>query len=295
MKIGICGLGGMGSGMAHKLLDDEYDLTVWNRTPARAEPLTERGAALALNPAALAAACDIIIVMVLDDDACAAVYEGDEGLVSADLSDKLVIEMSTVSPATGKRLAELVKARSGGFVDCPVGGSVGPAREGKLLGVAGGTAEDFARAEPVLDRLTRRLEHVGPNGAGCAMKLAVNLPLQVYWEALGEALSLADAAGIDIAQAGSILEDTSGTIKVAPMRIPWIVETLGGRIHEDVGFSVDGMAKDLRLMCDFAAENGFEVPACAAAKAGFDGAAADGWGQRDGALTAAWRAMQARK
>jgi 3-hydroxyisobutyrate dehydrogenase len=169
---------------------------------------------------------------------------------------------------------------------------VQPALNGQLLGLAGGAAEDVEAARPVLEQLCRRLDHVGPVGAGAAMKLAVNLPLVVYWEAVGEALAIADKAGIDLAQAADILADTSGTIKVAPGRLPRIVDVVKGERPEGAAFSMAGMAKDLRLMSGVAAEQGIAAPVTDAASASYEAAVADGWGEREGVLLAAWRVIQ---
>jgi hypothetical protein len=150
MKIGICGTGRMGAAIAHRVLALGQDLTVWNRNTAKATPLVDAGARHAGSPAALVAACDVIIVMLLNDAAMQAVYNGDNGLLRAELTGKLVIDMSTVLPETMIELGNAVIKAGGGFVECPVGGTVGPARDGKLFGFAGGTEADFARALPLL-------------------------------------------------------------------------------------------------------------------------------------------------
>src|SRR6185503_18877620 len=174
MRIGIAGLGRMGSAIAARLMEVGHDVTVWNRSGDKAKPLAAAGAKVAANSAELATQVEAIVTIL---DAIAAVYEGPTGLLAGNVKGKLVIDMSTVQPETEVALAEKVRAKGAVFVECPVGGTVGPAREGKLLGVAGGTAEDFARAKPLLGQMCRRVEHVGPVGAGSAMKLALNLPL----------------------------------------------------------------------------------------------------------------------
>jgi 3-hydroxyisobutyrate dehydrogenase len=285
----------MGSAMGERLIKEGRKLSVWNRTYERTHDLLEQGAAFATNPAALAAGCDVVISMVIDDDAIASVYEGEAGLLSADLSGTLIIEMSTIRPDTVVRIANGVAEAGGRFLECPVGGSVQPALNGQLLGLAGGEADDVEAARPVLEQLCRRLDHVGPVGAGAAMKLAVNLPLVVYWEAVGEALAIADKAGIDLAQAADILADTSGTIKVAPGRLPRIVDVVNGERPEGAAFSMAGMAKDLRLMSGVAAGQGIAAPVTDAASASYEAAVADGWGEREGVLLAAWRVIQTSK
>ncbi len=292
MHVGICGTGKMGSAMAERLMEEGRQVSVWNRTRERAQPLLDHGAAFMESPAALVAACDAVISIVIDDNAIAAVYEGEGGLLSGDLGNTLIIDMSTVMPETTQRIAAGVRDAGGRFVECPVGGSVQPARNGQLLGLAGGAAADVEAARPVLEQLCRRLDHVGEIGTGAAMKLAVNLPLVVYWEAVGEALAIADSAGIDLAQAADILGDTSGTIKVAPGRLPGIAEAVRGSAPEATAFSLAAMAKDLGLMSDVASARGITAPVTDAARQAYDAAVADNWGDREGIMLAAWRASQ---
>src|SRR3981189_2234996 len=135
---------------------------------------------------------------------------GQDGLLSGAGGGKLFIEMSTVRPEVEEALAAEVSEKGAALVDCPVGGTVGPARDGKLLGFIGGDSKDVTRAKPLLDQLCRRIEHVGPIGSGARMKLGVNLPLLVYWQALGEALLLCKSLALDPARLMDILSDTSG-------------------------------------------------------------------------------------
>ncbi len=295
MRVGICGTGKMGSAIAERLMEEGHEVAVWNRTRERAQPLLDQGAEFADSPAALAAACDVVISIVIDDAAVADIYEGEGGLTSAGLDGTLIIEMSTIRPETSERAAAGVREAGGRYVECPVGGSVQPARNGQLLGLAGGEAADVEAARPVLEQLCRRLDHVGPVGAGTAMKLAVNLPLVVYWEAVGEALAIAGSAGIDLAQAADILGDTSGTIKVAPGRLPGIAEAVGGEVPAVSAFGLAAMAKDLGLMSDVAASRGIGAPVTDAARSAYEAAVADGWGDREGIMLAAWRASRTHK
>lgn len=282
----------MGSAMAERLMDEGEDVAVWNRTPARARPLAEKGATRHGDPAALASACDTVIVMLIDDAALDAAYRGAEGLLAGDLSDTLVIEMSTVLPRTTLGLAADVQAAGGAFIECPVGGTVPPARNGQLLGMAGGSEENFARAKPILEKLCRRLDHVGPVGAGAAMKLAINLPLSVYWLALGEALAITEDAGVDSELALDILCDSSGASKVAGVFQPGILQSLVGDVPDGAVFEVSGATKDIRLMTELAREKGFDLPVIAEAEKHYDAAIADGWSDRNFPLLAAWYARR---
>ena len=295
MTIGICGTGKMGSAMAQRLLEGGEALAVWNRTASRAQPLIELGATLAASPAELAVLCETVIVMLIDDAALHAVYDGEDGLLSGDLGNTLIIEMSTVLPKTTQELANKVRAAGGALVECPVGGTIMPALKGQLLGMIGGAADDAARARPVLEKLCRRADHVGPIGAGAAMKLAINLPLLVYWEALGEALSFAEQAGVDRALAVDILGDSSGAAKAAPLFLPGILAALDGEAPPATAFEVAGALKDLDLMLEFAAGADIPVPSIASVRQSYQSALEDGWGERDFPLLTAWRFGHNRK
>jgi len=117
--------------------------------------------------------------------------------------------MSTVRPETERALAGKIRAKGAAMIECPVGGTIGPAKDGKLFGFVGGEAPDVARARPLLEQMCRRIEHVGPVGAGASMKLAINLPLLVFWQAFGEALALVRPLGLDAARLVDIFSDTS--------------------------------------------------------------------------------------
>jgi 3-hydroxyisobutyrate dehydrogenase len=294
MEIGFCGTGRMGAAMVQRLIDQGHRLTVWNRSADKLKPLLERGARAATTPAEIATGCDIVITMLTDAGAVDAVYDGRQGLLSGEAKGKLFIDMSTVTPATIVALAERVRAKGAALVECPVGGTVGPARDGKLLGLAGGEPMDFARAKPVLEQLCRRVDHLGPNGAGSAMKLAINLPLIVYWEALGEALSLVQGLGVAPAKLLEIMSESSGGTNALKNRAAKLVTALQGGTP-DVGFDIDGMRKDLRTMAELAQTLGIELPAAATALQSYDAAAQEGWGGRDGSSLVAWRARKARK
>ena len=188
MHIGVAGLGRMGSAIAARLMEVGHQVTVWNRSADKTKPLAQAGAKVAASPAELVGLVETVVTILTDRAAIAAVYEGPSGLLAGNAKGKLFIEMSTVQPEVEVALADKVRAKGATFLECPVGGTVGPARDGKLLGVAGGTAEDFARAKPILEQMCRRVEHVGPVGAGSSMKLALNLPLMISYQALGEVL-----------------------------------------------------------------------------------------------------------
>ena len=168
--------------------------------------------------------------MVLDDSALDAVYRGAAGILSADLSGRLVIDMSTVLPATEEAIAAEVKEKGAAFVECPVGGTVGPAREGKLFGLMGGVEADVSGARPVLEQLCRRIEHVGAPGSGAALKLAINLPLLVYWQSLGEALALCRPLGLPPDPIGRYHGRHFGAAAAMKNRAPDVARALAGQL-----------------------------------------------------------------
>jgi 3-hydroxyisobutyrate dehydrogenase len=289
MRIAIAGLGRMGTAIAERLMEVGHTLTVWNRSPDKAKPLVEAGATAAATPADLAAQADTIITILTDAKALDAVYRGPSGLISGDLTGKLVIEMSTVQPETEMALAEEVRAKGAAFVECPVGGTTGPARTGKLIGLAGGEAGEVARARPILEQLCRRIEHVGPVGAGASMKLAINLPLLVFYQALGEAYALCRHLHLDRTAMMDLFADTSGGPNILKVRGPVIAAALSGEGSAPPAFDVDSIRKDLRTMLAEGKARGFDLPLVQQALEVYDQASAAGWGKRDGSsLPAFW-------
>ena len=175
-------------------------------------------------------------------------------------------------------------ARGGLFLECPVSGNVVPARSGQLMGLAGGSTAAFDAARPVLAQITRRLEHLGPVGSGSAMKLAVNLPVMVYWSALGEALGIAMAQGVDPGRALDILGDSSGAIGAAKKRIPPIHEMIRTGDPGTVSFTLTNAIKDMRLMTDVAQSVGHPHAVITSVLAKAEAAASGGWDTYDNSL-----------
>jgi 3-hydroxyisobutyrate dehydrogenase len=268
----------MGAAIAHRLIETGNQVIVWNRSAEKSPPLVAAGAAVASSPAELASAVEIVITSLSDEAAIEGVYGGPSGLLAGDVEGKLFIEMSTVRPRVETALAERVHAAGAAFVECPIGGSTGPARQGKLIGLMGAAPADAARATPLLDQLCRRIEHCGPVGAGSVMKLAINLPLLVYWQALGEALALCQPLGIDAARLIDLFSDSSGGPNVLKSRGPALVRMLEGEDAGAVTFRLDDGAKDLRTMLAEGAAHGVEMPAVAGALAGFEEASRNGLG-----------------
>jgi 3-hydroxyisobutyrate dehydrogenase len=281
MKVGIAGTGRMGAAIAARLMGLGHELTVWNRTAEKTQELAAAGAKVAASPAALAGSADVVITILTDEKAIEALYSGPQGLLSANVAGKLFIEMSTVRPEVEVALARKVMQNKAAMIDCPVGGTTGPAREGKLFGFVGGEDADVARARPLLDQMCRRAEHVGPVGSGARMKLAINLPLFVYWQALGEALLLCRSLKIEPERLMSILADTSGTANVLKVRGAAVAAHLTGKDPGPVSFAVDLVCKDLRTMIAEAKSLGGTLPAAETALKCFEDAARSGLGAAD--------------
>ena len=295
MKIGIVGTGRMGAAMASRLMSLGHEVTVWNRTADKTKPLAAAGAKVAATPAAVARDAELVISILTNSEAIAAAYEGPDGLLSGDVKGKLFVEMSTVRPDAQRALAAKVQARGAALVDCPVGGTTGPARDGKLLGFVGGDPADVARAKPVLDQLCRRVEYVGPVGSGASMKLAINLPLLVYWQALGEALLLCRPLGIDPARMMDIFADTSGGPNVLKVRAASVAAELGGGYTGPVTFDVDSIRKDLATMIAEAKALGSRLPVAERALECFDEVSRAGLGSGDSVVLPVYFARHGRK
>jgi 3-hydroxyisobutyrate dehydrogenase len=279
----------MGSSIAQRLMSVGHEVGVWNRNSAKTKPLTDAGAKAFASPAELVEASEVIIVMLLNDAATEAVYRGPSGILKSKLAGKLVIDMSTVRPDTMQTIGAAVTQQAAAFVESPVGGSTGPAKEGKLFGLVGGAKADVTRAMPVLEQLCRRIEHVGELGSGATMKLAVNLPLLVYWQALGEALTICKPLNLPADRLIDILSDTAGTPTAMKGRGAVIARVLGGAPLGETAFGVSAARKDLATAVQFGASIHAELPVTASALACFEEAEAAGLADADAtAVSTRW-------
>ncbi len=281
MKIGVCGTGRMGSSIAQRLMSVGHEVGVWNRNSAKTKALTDAGATLFASPADLVEGCEVVVVMLLNDAATEAVYRGPNGILKSRIAGKLLIDMSTVRPETMISIGSSVAVQGATFVECPVGGSTGPAKEGKLFGLVGGAEENVTKAMPILEQLCRRIEHVGPLGAGATLKLAVNLPLLVYWQALGEALTICKPLNLPADRLIDILSDTAGAPTAMKARSVNIARALAGEPMGEAAFGLSAAKKDLATAVQFAASIRAELPVTASALACFEEAEAAGLGDAD--------------
>ena len=276
--LAIVGTGRMGTAFARRLMETGHSVTVFNRTATRTAAAAEAGAAVAPDMEGVAAA-DVILLSLTN---AAAVEAVTSNLIGVGISGKLVIDLSTLLPGETETIAARVSDAGADFVDCPVGGTVGPALKGQLLGMAGGTEEAFARAKPVLDQLCKRVEHLGPAGAGARMKLAVNLPLALYWKTLAEALVMLEGSGISAETAVSLIADSSAGPAVLKNRAQVVIDTLNGADQPGT-FDIDGLAKDLELALRQAAQFGRTMPLSEATLRSYTEAQEAGLGGFDGA------------
>ena len=194
--IGWIGLGNMGIPMSQRLISAGYPVTVYNRTSQKASALKAAGASTAATPAELITQTEVVFMMVSDDAAIKDIFQGDNGLLKAQTTRKLFINMSTVSPGISRQTAELCRKQGSEYLDAPVSGSVKQAQDGQLVIMVGGTRSAFEKASPLLQHLGRLALHVGDHGAGNTAKLAINVLLGIHAQGLAEATLFAERHGI---------------------------------------------------------------------------------------------------
>jgi 3-hydroxyisobutyrate dehydrogenase-like beta-hydroxyacid dehydrogenase len=247
----------MGAAMARALRRAGHDVILWNRTANPAAALAaEIGATAGARPRDVAAASDICVSMLADGPAVDSVYGGPDGLLAGIRRGAVLVDTSTVPPATIRAHEAAARASGGGILDAPVSGSVGLAESGKLTLMVGGEAADLERARPVLDALAATIFHVGPLGSGAAMKLAVNTVIFGLNEALAEGLVLAEAAGIDRALAYDVITaSAAGAPYVGYKRTAFLDPAA-----TPVAFALELAAKDLGLIADLATAVDVRLP-----------------------------------
>jgi 3-hydroxyisobutyrate dehydrogenase/2-hydroxy-3-oxopropionate reductase len=258
--VGVLGIGRMGTAMARALAAAGFKLVLWNRTSAAADLLaTELGGRSVAQPREVAAAADVCITMLADATAVDAVYAGPDGLVAGARPGNVLVDASTVAPATLRAHEAAVRATGAGLLDVPVSGSIALAESGRLTLMVGGQASDLERARPVLGALALTLFHLGPLGTGAAMKLAVNTLIFGLNQALAEGLVLAEAAGIRRELAYDVLAASAAGA-------PYVGYKRDAFLNPDgtpVAFSLELAAKDLRLITELAREVGVAMPQAA--------------------------------
>ncbi len=277
MKIAFLGLGAMGARMAMTIARAGHDLTVWNRSPGKAEDLVAAGAREAESPRAAAEGAEIVVSMVLDDDASRAVWtDAETGALHGMGRGAVAVECSTISPDWARSLAGTAEGRGIDFLTAPVAGTLPPAESGELVIVAGGNKDALVKAQPALDAMGKATHHAGDAGAALATKLVINGMLAAQEAALAELLGMTKRLGADHARAFEILCET-------PVASP-MLKNYGRMMVEGtdaVNFPVSGILKDLGLIEGAARSAGAEVPVSRAARASFQGAADAGLSDRN--------------
>jgi 3-hydroxyisobutyrate dehydrogenase-like beta-hydroxyacid dehydrogenase len=278
VKAAVIGTGRMGAAMAARLAQGGVEVTVYNRTRSRAEAVAAGiGATVADTARAAAAAAPVVLVSLADDAAADAAYQGPDGIAAGVADGTVVCDASTVDPETAVRTATLVRAAGGAALDTPVSGSVSTVESGKLAVLVGGDAADLERARPVLDHIAARIFHLGPAGAGAAMKLAVNGVVHALNQAVSEALVVAESAGISRSDAYDVL--AAGAVGA-----PFVHYKRAAFLDPDgtpVAFTLDLVAKDLDLLVTLADRVGAPVDQARANRAAVGEAVATGMGEAD--------------
>jgi 3-hydroxyisobutyrate dehydrogenase len=279
---GIIGLGRMGSAMAARLAENGFTVVGWDRDASAVRAHAQRGGSVAPDARCVAAAAEIVITSITEDNGVRGVFRGSAGLLAADIGGKLFVEMSTLQPATVRELAPEVEALGARLVDAPVLGTIPNVHAGTLEVLAGGAAHDVTRARVALDVLARKVTHLGPLGSGHAMKLAVNLGLAAYIQAIAESLALGEREGLDRAQMLEVL-------KTAPTANGWLAARAGVLTGErtDVTLDIRTLRKDVMSAVATGARDGVTMPLAAGVLSALSAAVAGDWGERDiGALAA---------
>jgi len=265
-KIGVIGLGLMGQPMAMNLVKAGHSVTVWNRTASRANELVNAGATLARSPREVAAAADVLITMVSDPPALEEVLWGADGNKDAAAFAALkpgttYIDSSTISPTLAKKIAAACKERGIHFLDAPVTGGDWGAKKGELVFMVGGDAETLKAMEPIIGVMGKRWFHLGPNGAGQTIKLAMNLILALQVDALAEALALVTRAGLKGESLVEVMQSSMARSGVLDVKAPNLLKG-----EYTPSFPLRLMHKDLSLALELGNQIGVALPATAAAR-----------------------------
>lgn len=278
-SIGYVGLGSMGSGMVRRLLAAGNTVTGWNRTRSKAEPLMAEGMLLADTPRAATEASDFIFTMVRDTKALEAVVYGDDGILAGLGPGKIFADMSTISPARSRELAEDVAKTGAVMLDAPVSGSTVTLEMGKLSIMVGGDHDAFERIRPVLLDIGHKAHHVGANGQAVVMKIGLNLGLPIQIMALAEGILLAEKAGIPREVAADIYFNSVLASPALIYRGPFVVN-----MPEEPLFDVNMMQKDLLLALDAGRELDVSLPTTSLANEILTAARAMGLADQDFAV-----------
>nr|WP_314491008.1 NAD(P)-dependent oxidoreductase [uncultured Chryseobacterium sp.] len=237
-KLGFIGLGNMGHPMAKNLEKAGFPLSVYNRSAEKAENFSERSK-VSESVKDLVSESDIIFTMLTNDEAVNDIYRQ---ILDLDISGKLFIDMSTVSPEASGKIGDALKIKEASFIDAPVAGSTIPDAEGTLIIMAGGEEKDVQRAVPYLEKLGKQIRHLGKNGKGLAAKLSVNYFLSALYQGLAETILFSDHLGIDRKDMLEIINESASGSGATKVKTPLLTEN-----KFSPAFSLDLMLKDILL------------------------------------------------
>ena len=288
-RVAFLGLGTMGAAMAANLARGGFDVIGWNRTAGRAPELADLGVAIASSPAEAVASADVAVICVSDTPDVEAVLFGPDGVVDGARQGTLVIDCSTIAPSGSWDFAARLAERGLRMVDAPVSGGSEGARNATLTIFVGGDAADVEHARPVLTAMGRTITHVGPIGAGQAVKAVNQVILAGAYLGVAEGIVLAIKAGLDVEQVVGALGGGAAQ--------SWVLANRSGRMLDNdypLGFKVSLHRKDLGIALDLAAQLGAVLPVSALAAQLETGLVAAGHGDDDmSALARAIRALSA--
>jgi len=257
-NLGFIGLGVMGGQMVKRLLDKGHVVTGYNRTRAKAQWLVDRGMKWGETPRAVSAAADITLSMVTNTEALKTVAEGPDGFLAGFSAGKVLIDMSTVSPAASRALASKVREKGADLVDAPVSGSVITLQEGKLSVMVAGRRETFDRVKPLLQDIGPKVTYVGENGLALSMKIAINLSLAVQMLAFSEGVLLAEKSGIARETAVDVLTHSVIGSPMVQYRGHFVL-----KMPEEAWFNVNMMQKDMLLALEMGRQLDVPLPTTA--------------------------------
>src|ERR1700726_4737952 len=269
----------MGSQMVDRLLAKGHTVTGYNRTRSKAQWLIDRGMKWGDTPRAVSAAAEFTFSMVTNSAAINSITEGPDGILAGLAPGKLLIDMSTVSPAVSRALAAKVREKGADMIDSPVSGSVITLQEGKLSVMVGGKRETFERAKPVLLDVGPKVTHVGDNGLALAMKIATNLSLAVQMMAFLEGVLLAEKSGIRRDVAVDVLTHSAVASPMIQYRGPFILQQ-----PEEAWFDVNMMQKDMVLAMELGRKLNVSLPTTAVSNEFLTAARGMGWEKLDFAV-----------
>ena len=281
-RVALLGLGTMGAGMAANWLAKGFQLSVWNRTHARAQALADKGARVATTPREAAEGADCVFAMVADDAASRAVWLGDDGALAGAKTGAVVVESSTLTPDWVRELAGRARAKGCGFLDAPVGGSRLAAASGELRFFVGGDAATLDKARPALIAIGSKIDLLGPAGAGATWKLINNQLVAAQVAALGEALDVARKAGFRPVQISSLILNGAAASPIVKTKLP---SMLSGD-YDEPDFALSLMLKDARYAAALAQSLGAPADLVSSAVKAFARAEAKGLGAKDIAAVA---------